>query len=78
MPSALELTPEKFHDFLSLTTSSPSLLNGGSPEAVTKLETTRAEDLLGTPPPPSFAQVSGNIVIEQQCHFIFMILGPAV
>lgn len=65
MPSALELTPEKFHDFLSLA-SSPALLESGSPEAAQSNQT-RAEDdaggceraqVVGTSPVPSFAQVS--------------------
>lgn len=64
VPSALELTPEKFHDFLPLA-SSPSLLGGGSPELVATPTTQQSnpaveEDVaqvVGTPSAPSFAQV---------------------
>lgn len=64
MPSsALELTPEKFHDFLSLA-SSPALLDTGSPDpalkpkpAVGPKEEAVESESVGTPPAPSFAQV---------------------
>ena len=60
VPSVLELTPEKFHDFLSLT-SSPSLLDAGSPEAATKSDPLEGNGegsgTVETPLPPSFAQV---------------------
>ncbi len=65
VPSALELTPEKFHDFLSLA-SSPSLVEPGSarqsqPLGTEKIGTSPSplgkENVASTPSPPSFAQV---------------------
>lgn len=61
VPSALELTPEKLHDFLSLA-SSPSLVDTGSPGSSVKSEPAselrdEGMDCVGSPPPPSFAQV---------------------
>lgn len=54
MPSALELTPEKFHDFLSLT-SSPAITKAGSPETVVQ---SHAEEVgKEAEQAPSFAQV---------------------
>ena len=61
VPSAMELTPEKFHDFLSLA-SSPSLSDSGSPKvAFQSMQPTSKESdtsLVGSPPAPSFAQVN--------------------
>lgn len=59
MPSALELTPEKFHDFLSLA-SSPPLLDTGSPGPSDPAPEPKGEGsplTVGSPPAPSFAQV---------------------
>lgn len=65
VPSALELTPEKFHDYLSLASSPPLSL-----EVATRSSQSHAEEdagggeavpqVDGTPPAPSFAQVSCN------------------
>lgn len=60
VPSAMELTPEKFHDFLSLA-SSPSLSDSGSPKVTFQsMRPTSVEggdtSSVGSPPAPSFAQ----------------------
>jgi hypothetical protein len=54
VPSALELTPEKFHDYLSMA-SSPTVLKSGSPEAEVQEDVGHGGNN-GTSP-PSFAQV---------------------
>ena len=62
MSSALELTPEKFHDFLSLA-SSPAILKSGSPGAAAADKSCTEGDVggealqvVGTPA-PLFSQV---------------------
>lgn len=82
VPSALELTPEKFHDFLSLA-SSPAILKSGSPEAA---DTSCTEDVggeealqvVGTPPAPSFSEVHTFSNSFKQCNCcVLCVLGFA-
>ena len=71
VPSALELTPEKLHDFLSLT-SSPSLTDASSPKAETNPEVKgEGNGLVVTPSPPSFAQVREKIIVCGKVKFCF-------
>lgn len=62
VPSAVELTPEKFHDFLSLA-SSPALVveRQSQPQSPSRASDGAKDNDMGTPPPttvaPSFAQV---------------------